>query len=355
MRPYVTAGVALVGAGVIAVSPIAPPPADVPAAHASVQLAAAPSPLQLYPQVVLQSLANAGALLDQYFADPFPIIGATLENQAAALADAVSALQTGDVDEFFAAAADVVLQPFKSGGAALSHLGALLGQPFALEGLAIIAISPILSGVAATANAVAEVWDAITSLDLVGAVNAVLNIPARIIDGVLNGVPGASFGIFDNLPGLLSPADPDSDLPPGPIAVGISLDQDMGAAIPPRESSGAIDEIPDPDAALFSVTADVAPVADPEHDAPVTEVSETTEDETAATVEGDGDGDGDGESVEDDADTDDTKQRGGPAADSGTGTGVDRDAEGTPDSKPADEPGDDADGDKNAGTDKDAA
>ncbi|MGV7660222.1 hypothetical protein PJM47_30995, partial [Mycobacterium kansasii] len=78
--------------------------------------------------------------------------------------------------------------------------------------------------------------------------NAVLNIPARIIDGVLNGVPGASFGIFADLTGLLSPADPESDLPAGPIAVGINLDQELGAAIPPRESSGALDAVPDPDA-----------------------------------------------------------------------------------------------------------
>jgi hypothetical protein len=279
MRPVVTAGVALVGVGVVAVSPIAPPPLDIAAAHAPVQLAAIPSPLQLYPQMVVRSLANAGVLLEQYFADPFPIIGATLENQAAAFADAVAALQAGNIDEFFAAATDVVLQPFTSGGAAFAHLGALLSQPFALEGFSVIAISPILSGIVATANAVGEVWDAITGLDLIGAVNAVLNIPARILDGVLNGVPGASFGIFDDLPGLLSPADPNSDLPPGPIAVGISLDQDMGAAIPPRKPAGAIDGVPDPDAALFAVTPEMAPAADPEPEVATAEASETTESE----------------------------------------------------------------------------
>jgi hypothetical protein len=206
-----------------------------------VQLAAIPSPLQLYPEVALRSIAIAGALLQQYFADPFPIISATLENQAAAVADAVAALQQGQVDEFLAAASDIVLQPFRSAGAAVFHLGALLTQPYAAEGFLITAVSPVLSGVVATGQAVAEVFDAITSGDLVGAVNAVLNIPARIIDGVLNGVPGASFGIFADLPGLLSPADPESGLPAGPVAVGIGLDQDMGAAIrrgiPPARST----------------------------------------------------------------------------------------------------------------------
>lgn len=264
MKPYVTAGVALVGVGVIAATPITPPPAPTLVVHETVQLAAVPSPLQLYPQVILRSLTNAGTLFQEYFADPFPIVNAILQNQEAAFTDAVTALQFGRFDEFFAAAADIVLRPFADAGTALSHLGALLLQPNALEGFFLIAISPVLSGLAATGNAIGEVFDAAMSLDLVGVVNAVLNIPARIIDGVLNGVPGASFGILDNLPGLLTPSDPESDLPPGPISVGINIDQDMGAAIPPRESSLGVDEMSDPAAATFMLRADVDPPADPQ-------------------------------------------------------------------------------------------
>ncbi|VEG58190.1 Uncharacterised protein [Mycolicibacterium aurum] len=332
MRPYVTAGVALVGAGLVAVTPIAPLAADTPAAHSAVQLAAVPSPLQLYPQVVLRSIANAEALVQQYLADPFPIIGKTLENQAVAFADAVAALQSGRVDDFFAAAADIVLQPGASAGAALVHLGAILSQPFALEGFFITAISPVLSGLVATGQAIGEVVDALTSLDLVGTVNAVLNIPARIIDGVLNGVPGASFGIFADLPGLLSPADPESDLPAGPIAVGINLDQELGAAIPPRESSGALDAVPDPDAAIFTLTADSAPVADPAPEDVTTDIvgTESSDAEDAATDAGaaiddaevDGavvDGDEPGTS-EDDSETDDGAESDGQSADSGAAT-----------------------------------
>lgn len=343
LRPYVTAGVALVGAGAIAVTPVAPLPADVPTAQAAVQLTAVPSPLQLYPQVVLESIANAGALLQQYFADPFPIISATLENQAAAFADAITALQLGQVDEFFAAASDIVLQPAKSAGAALIHLGALLSQPFAVEGFFITAISPVLSGLVATGQAIAEVFDAITSLDLVGAVNAVINIPARIIDGVLNGVPGASFGIFSDLPGLLSPADPESGLPAGPIAVGISIDQDMGAAIPPRESSGAIDDTPDPDAALFTLTADTAPVADPEPDVATADASETATTADDAVTDDDSD-----ESELPSAGSGKTRgpQSADPAGDSDTAVDTDEGEDtadiGAPDDGPADDgPADD--------------
>lgn len=127
LRPYVTAGVALVGASAIAVAPVAPPQAEVAIAQPVVQL--------------------------------------------------------GQIDEFFAAASDIVLQPGRSAGAALVHLGAILSQPYAPAGFLITAVSPVLSGLVATGQAIAEVFDAITSLDLVGAVNAVVNIPARIIDG----------------------------------------------------------------------------------------------------------------------------------------------------------------------------
>ena len=266
IRPYVTAGVALVGAGAIAVTPVNAAATQTPVSHQAVQLAAIPSPLVLYPQVFLRSVSNAGALLEQYFADPFPIISATLSNMGVAFSDAVAALAFGRFDEFYSAAVDFVVEPFRSAGAALSHLGAILAQPFAIEGYSIIAISPILSGFAATGKAIAEVFDAFTRLDLIGVVSAIINIPARIIDGVLNGVPGASFGILEDLPGLLSPLD-ESSQPPGPIAVGINLDQDMGAAIPPRESTLGADVLPNQDASTFMLTTEVVPDADPENPA----------------------------------------------------------------------------------------
>lgn len=270
IRPYVTAGVALVGAGAIAVTPVNAAATQTQVSHQAVQLAAIPSPLVLYPQVFLRSVSNAGALLEQYFADPFPIISATLSNMGVAFSDAVAALAFGTFDEFYSAAVDFVVEPFRSAGAALSHLGAILAQPFAIEGFSIIAISPILSGFAATGKAIAEVFDAFTRLDLIGVVSAIINIPARIIDGVLNGVPGASFGIFEDLPGLLSPLG-ESGLPPGPIAVGINLDQDMGAAIPPRESTLGADVLPNQDASTFTLTTDLVPDADPEPEIPAAE------------------------------------------------------------------------------------
>ncbi len=257
VRPCLSAGVALVGASVIAVTPISPAPAASAVASPAVQLAAIPSPLQLYPQVLVKSLTNVGGLFEQYLADPFPIIGATLENQAVAFENAVTALQFGRADEFFAAVADIVLQPVKSVGQSigyvLSYLGVVLDQPGGPEYLFNIAFSPLLNGIAATSLAIADVFDAIATFDVIGLVNAVINVPARIIDGVLNGVPeDYLFGGY-YVPALLTPLE--NSLPPGLIAQAIDLDQQVGAAIA-EQGPAAIDGWSGPEAQTMMLTTE---------------------------------------------------------------------------------------------------
>lgn len=337
IRPYVVASAAMAGAGVIAVTPIAPPPASIPVASPAVQLTSVPSPLQLYPQVLVQSLTNAGALLGQYFADPFPIISATLENQASAFADAVAALKSADYEQFFAAASDIVLQPFKSADAALSTLGAILAQPFAIEGFTLVAISPVLAGIAATGKAIVEVIEAITQLDLIGAVNAVINIPARIVDGFLNGVADVPFGILQNLPGLLTPSEPEVFTPPGPISIGIGLDQDMGAAIPPRTSATPIAETPDPDAAAVTLTVDASETGDPQPDLAASDAIEKS------------DATDDSEMAADEA----TEEAGADAADDSTKQDIDDGTAADPDT--ADQPQDHTDNDTEDATTREKA
>ncbi|BBX30123.1 hypothetical protein [Mycolicibacterium alvei] len=233
VRPCLSAGIALVGASVIAVTPLSPPPAASVVASPVVQLAAIPSPLQLYPQVLETTLANVDAQFEYYFGEPFPIIGATLENYAQAFEDAVTALQSGRSDELFVSVTRIVLQPLRS---IVLSTGGLLSAYYLpshlLKNLFGAAIGPLLNGIAATGLAIADVFEAITTFDVVGLVNAVINIPARIIDGVLNGVPGTSFGSFDNLPGLLTPrfTRPYSS---SLITLLIRLDQEMGRAITP--------------------------------------------------------------------------------------------------------------------------
>ncbi|ABM16673.1 hypothetical protein Mvan_5909 [Mycolicibacterium vanbaalenii PYR-1] len=233
VRPCLSAGIALVGASVIAVTPISPPPTASVVASPAVQLAAIPSPLQLYTQVLETTLANVDAQFEYYFSEPFPIIGATLENYAQAFEDAVTALQSGRSDELFVSVTRIVLQPLRS---IVLSTGGLLGAYYLpsqlLKNLFGAAIGPLLNGIAGTGLAIADVFEAITTFDVIGLVNSVINIPARIIDGVLNGVPGTSFGSFDNLPGLLTPrfTRPYSS---SLITLLIRLDQEMGRAITP--------------------------------------------------------------------------------------------------------------------------
>ena len=70
LRPYVTAGVALVGASVIVANPMAATPPDIRVSEAAVQLAASPFDVD---QVVLgHTTNNAEALLGDVLSPPGP-------------------------------------------------------------------------------------------------------------------------------------------------------------------------------------------------------------------------------------------------------------------------------------------
>ncbi|UNC00389.1 hypothetical protein H5U98_02765 [Mycolicibacterium boenickei] len=87
LRPYVTAGVALVGAGVIAVTPVAAPPPEVhlPAlpSQASVELSAFTNPLETWAAVITTAFTNAGALGQAVVDNPAPILRQVIANQTA--------------------------------------------------------------------------------------------------------------------------------------------------------------------------------------------------------------------------------------------------------------------------------
>ncbi len=92
VRPWITAGVAMVGAGLIAVTPPQPAPTEVRVATAAVLIDAAPSPFEYYPQVVQRSLGSAGDRLDEYLADPAPVLRALAHNRYRAVADVADPL-----------------------------------------------------------------------------------------------------------------------------------------------------------------------------------------------------------------------------------------------------------------------
>ncbi|MBP2455417.1 hypothetical protein [Mycolicibacterium lutetiense] len=84
LRPYVTAGVALVGASVIAVTPVTAPSVTAPATQvstASVALTAAVDPITRWVEVLGQTAANAAEFGGAIAADPAPILRQILANQ----------------------------------------------------------------------------------------------------------------------------------------------------------------------------------------------------------------------------------------------------------------------------------
>ncbi|CQD10889.1 hypothetical protein BN970_02171 [Mycolicibacterium conceptionense] len=87
LRPYATAGIALVGASVIAATPVAAPPAAVhmPALpiQASVELSAFTNPLDTWASILTKAATNAEALGQTFANNPFPILRQIIANQTA--------------------------------------------------------------------------------------------------------------------------------------------------------------------------------------------------------------------------------------------------------------------------------
>lgn len=84
VRPYATAGVALVGAGVIAVTPVPAPLGDahIPTLRAAVALTQATNP---YEEVFQTAAANVQTIFNTFLANPTPILSQILSNQNTAL------------------------------------------------------------------------------------------------------------------------------------------------------------------------------------------------------------------------------------------------------------------------------
>lgn len=151
LRPFATAGVSLVAAGAIAVSPTTPAPAPVPVISSAMQLTAAPAPLEFYAQVTVQALTNA-----LYSITSLPAVTPLF------------------VDEFRAHPGSVL----KS-----AMVNTVRLYFFAAESM----ISPFVNGIGASFVAFRDVVEAALNLDVVGVFNAVIDIPGRIADGFLNG------------------------------------------------------------------------------------------------------------------------------------------------------------------------
>lgn len=275
------------GAGVIAVAPVEPvPTTEVRTASAAVQLTAAPNPFEYYPLVLGRSLSNVGDRLDEYFADPLPILAAIAGNQLRAFDSIVGAVVSLDPVAVVRAVLHAVTQPAVNLARVLST-----GEPFVTAASFLVRLAlPVVSGVYAAGAAIGDAVEALFDLDIVGAVNAVINLPARVVDGFLNGFVD---GETPSHTGLLDPvlSQPAADELTGPFAFLIKSLQEIGETIStpsPLSTADALPPVSQPPAPQTSVVtlavAEPVDEAAPDAETPL-EAEQETETETEAGIE----------------------------------------------------------------------
>ncbi|WP_179469965.1 hypothetical protein [Mycolicibacterium vinylchloridicum] len=304
VRPYATAGVALVGASVIAISPLAPPLPDTQAmqravSSVSVELSAAVNPIENWIQVFQTSAANLGAIGQQIADSPAPILSQIVANQMAAFEDlktrldssagtvklildgapnaiatARGQLQSGDIVGAFDTFNNQIVIPLALAGVqTVSDLTrplvsmvnnfakAFATVPDAVFQVILPMTFPLVSTINAAVQATQDVYDGVVAGDPAAVINTLVNLPANLVDGFLNG-SGTILG-FINAPGLLTPYDPNFGfLASGPIASLIALRdviaQAIGATPPATAATSAAAKMP---AAATTVTLSTAPAA----------------------------------------------------------------------------------------------
>lgn len=247
VRSTYTAGVALMGAGVIAVSPVSPPLPDIhlPAAHTSaVQLAALAqvNPLTQWEQVITQALQNTQTLVGGVLADPAPVLGQIVKNQISSagtlagslgdflrsvveqlgqtpgyIGDGLKSLASGHITEGLQTLFEAVLLPIvtpiisttiltdvqavirKPVQNLLNVIDSAITSPTGL-GWLLTAGFPVLTimsdAVTATGDSLQRVLDSVKAGNLIAAVGAVLAIPGTITGALLNGYNDDAGGLL---------------------------------------------------------------------------------------------------------------------------------------------------------------
>jgi|SRR5271165_132179 len=178
VRPYATAGVALVGASVIAVTPIAPPLTDGRVHNPLTQLTAmVANPFQAYVQVFQEASLNLQAILSTAAASPTPILTQILSNQFATLQFLLASLPT--------TAGGLFTAPTTT---------ALANDPGALQAL-----------LAAIQTALGQVFTALTTTVPPLLQAAFGDLTSANVEGAINNVLLAGLAALFPLAGLLGP------------------------------------------------------------------------------------------------------------------------------------------------------
>jgi hypothetical protein len=177
LRPYVTTGVAIVGASVIAVAPIVPTPAEIQIPNPAVQVDRAVALTANEIEDAVNALAFVGAkVLVSLATLPAPVVAQLLGVSP----EAAQAL--------------------------------LAGGALGISG-------PLIGGIGAGGAAIQEIVDQLGSGDVAALVNALIGAPATLIDGLVNGGFGPNVGPL--LPFLMGfPAVVGGLINPGALGLG---------------------------------------------------------------------------------------------------------------------------------------
>ncbi|AQT78862.1 hypothetical protein B1R94_05690 [Mycolicibacterium litorale] len=276
---------ALLGASVIAMSPLTPVMPEIQAmqrtvSSVGVQLSASVNPIENWLQVFQKSAANLGAIGQQIVDSPAPILSQIVANQIASLttlqtALANSATNLRQIIESIPGAIDTARGQLQGGHIvdAFNTLNNTVVIPFALTALQAVSDStvplvntvnnfakafatlpnavfqvvlpmtfPLVSTINVAVQATQDVYDGVVASNPSAVINTLVNLPANLANGFLNGY-GTILG-FINSPGLLTPYDPDLGfLASGPISSLIALRdviaQAIGATPPPTAGATA--------------------------------------------------------------------------------------------------------------------
>lgn len=314
VRPYVTTGIALVGASVIAVTPIsvAPPEIEKSAravSTAAVELTAVTNPITAWLDVLTSAVGNAGAIGEEWLTDPAPLLRQFLTNQLGYAETALAAGQ-GAVEAFvqyispanefgLIGQIQTALGELTSGnvaGAVSTLAEALilgpilnLGFPLLTSGLlevpvtmaenfakvvttllsietalplALGGLGSIVGPINAFGDSIQAVVNAVGAGDPIGAIGAFLSAPAVITGALLNGYTNLEGTVF---PGLLTFGE--DAFSAGLLqTLFVTLPRAIAAAITPEAPPAPV--VQEVDAvtetarnAAFSVTLDVNPAS----------------------------------------------------------------------------------------------
>ncbi len=238
VRPWVTAGVAAIGVGIVVVAPPSAPKHQVQTENSAVVQEETHSPLQYYPEVLSRSLTNGRRLVDEYLEDPLPVVRAIADNQHRAVTDILRSAAELDPKAFAHAVGAAASQPVASLGRVVAS-----GEPVRTANSLLVRLTlPAASGVLAGGAGAAEVADAVTDLDPVRVADGLVNLPARTVDGLLNGhvdgQPDEYFGLLGSV--VEAPVSEDIS---GPVDYLIGSLRDIGdmIAAPPSHAAAPAD------------------------------------------------------------------------------------------------------------------